>query len=41
VSASSSRRPLSNLAFEWFIQGDANRNAPVDVTFRKKGRRVR
>jgi hypothetical protein len=32
---------LSNLAFEWFIQGDANRNAAVDVTFRKKGRRMR
>src|SRR5262245_27038183 len=28
---------LINLGFEWFIQGDANRNASVDVTFRKKG----
>ena len=28
---------LINLGFEWFIQGDANRNAAVDVTFRKKG----
>jgi hypothetical protein len=26
-----------NLGFEWFIQGDANRNAAVDVAFRKKG----
>ena len=30
---------LINLGFEWFIQGDANRNASVDVAFRKKGRR--
>ena len=29
---------LINLGFEWFIQGDANRNATVDVSFRKKGR---
>jgi hypothetical protein len=28
---------LINLGFEWFIQGDANRNASVTVTFRKKG----
>ena len=28
---------LINLGFEWFIQGDPNRNARVDVTFRKKG----
>ena len=28
---------LINLGFEWFIQGDANRNAAVDVAFRKKG----
>src|SRR5688572_14767368 len=28
---------LINLGFEWFIQGDANRNAGVDVAFRKKG----
>ena len=28
---------LINLGFEWFIQGDANRNASVDVAFRKKG----
>jgi hypothetical protein len=28
---------LINLGFEWFIQGDTNRNAGVDVTFRKKG----
>ncbi|HKE87713.1 MAG TPA: hypothetical protein VKB50_28360, partial [Vicinamibacterales bacterium] len=28
---------LINLGFEWFIQGDANRNAAVEVTFRKKG----
>ncbi len=28
---------LINLGFEWFIQGDANRNASVDVSFRKKG----
>ena len=25
---------LINLGFEWFIQGDANRNAAVAVTFR-------
>jgi hypothetical protein len=28
---------LINLGFEWFIQGDANRNGVVDVSFRKKG----
>ena len=28
---------LINLGFEWFIQGDGNRNASVDVAFRKKG----
>jgi hypothetical protein len=28
---------LINLGFEWFIQGDPNRNASVDVAFRKKG----
>jgi hypothetical protein len=28
---------LINLGFEWFIQGDANRNASVDVAFRKRG----
>src|SRR6476619_2811565 len=28
---------LINLGFEWFIDGDANRNAAVDVSFRKKG----
>ena len=28
---------LINLGFEWFIQGDANRNAAVEVSFRKKG----
>jgi hypothetical protein len=28
---------LINLGFEWFIQGDANRNAAVDVAFRKTG----
>jgi hypothetical protein len=28
---------LINLGFEWFIQGDANRNAAVDVAFRKRG----
>jgi hypothetical protein len=28
---------LINLGFEWFIQGDANRNAAVDVAFRRKG----
>ena len=26
---------LINLGFEWFIQGDANRNAAVNVSFRK------
>jgi hypothetical protein len=28
---------LLNLGFEWAIQGDANRNAAVDVKFRKTG----
>ena len=28
---------LINLGFEWFIQGDANRNARVAVSFRKQG----
>ncbi len=28
---------LINLGFEWFIDGDANRNSAVDVSYRKKG----
>jgi len=28
---------LINLGFEWFIEGDANRNATVSVAFRKPG----
>ena len=28
---------LINLGFEWFIQGDDNRNASVDVSYRKPG----
>jgi len=28
---------LINLGFEWFIDGDDNRNAAVDVSYRKKG----
>src|SRR3954471_23184107 len=28
---------LINLGFEWFIQGDDNRNAAVDVSYRKVG----
>jgi hypothetical protein len=28
---------LINLGFEWFIDGDANHNATVDVSYRKKG----
>jgi hypothetical protein len=28
---------LINLGFEWFIQGDTNRNASVQVSFRKTG----
>src|SRR5215813_15043526 len=28
---------LMNLGFEWFIQGDDNRNATVAVSYRKKG----
>src|ERR1041384_8833055 len=28
---------LLNLGFEWAIEGDANRNATVDVRFRKAG----
>ena len=28
---------LINLGFEWFVEGDANRNAAVSVAFRKAG----
>ena len=28
---------LINLGFEWFIQGDSNRNAVVEVSYRKTG----
>jgi hypothetical protein len=28
---------LINLGFEWFIQGDDNRNASVDVSYRRQG----
>lgn len=28
---------LINLGFEWVIEGDANRNASVDVSYRKAG----
>ena len=28
---------LINLGFEWFIDGDDNRNASVDVSYRKTG----
>src|SRR4051812_29391971 len=28
---------LINLGFEWFIEGDANHNAVVEVSYRKKG----
>jgi hypothetical protein len=28
---------LINLGFEWFVQGDANRNATVEVSYRRKG----
>ena len=28
---------LINLGFEWFIEGDDNRNATVEVSYRKKG----
>ena len=28
---------LINLGFEWFMQGDDNRNASVDVSYRKQG----
>src|SRR5207244_11334689 len=28
---------LINLGFEWMIEGDANRNAKVEVSYRKKG----
>ena len=28
---------LINLGFEWFLEGDANRNAAVDVAYRKAG----
>src|SRR5258708_2478630 len=30
-------RTLINLGFEWVIQGDDNRNAKVEVSYRKKG----
>src|SRR5256714_14343715 len=29
---------LINLGFEWMIQGDDNRNARVEVSYRKKGK---
>ena len=28
---------LTNLGFEWVISGDENRNARVEVSYRKKG----
>ncbi|HEY6509683.1 MAG TPA: hypothetical protein VIY56_16790, partial [Vicinamibacterales bacterium] len=28
---------LINLGFEWFLEGDANRNAAVEVAYRKQG----
>ena len=28
---------LINLGFEWYIEGDDNRDATVDVWYRKKG----
>ena len=28
---------LINLGFEWFIQGDGNRNAAVEVSYREQG----
>ena len=28
---------LINLGFEWFVDGDDNRNASVDVSYRKQG----
>src|SRR5918993_318925 len=31
---------LINLGFEWLIDGDANRNAKVDVSYRKAGDRA-
>ena len=31
------RPTLLNLGFEWAIEGDANRNATVEVRFRKVG----
>ena len=31
---------LINLGFEWFIDGDDNRNAAVAVSYRKTGRRA-
>ncbi len=30
---------LQNLGFEWFIEGDENRNASVSVSYRKQGER--
>jgi hypothetical protein len=32
---------LINLGFEWHIDGDANRNARVEVSFRKQAARLR
>jgi hypothetical protein len=31
---------LINLGFEWFVEGDANRNAVVEVSYRRKGESV-
>ena len=32
---------LINLGFEWFIQGDDNRNAQVEVSYRRQGETLR
>ena len=37
MSSSSSRATLINLGFEWWIEGDDNRNATVAVSFRARG----
>ena len=37
VTGKGYRPTLINLGFEWSIEGDANRNASVDLSYRKKG----
>jgi hypothetical protein len=32
-----SRRSLINLGFEWTVDGDDDRDAPVDAAYRERG----